>query len=155
MGLIQHAKNELDIIGMTKDCEEMDLSMRDDVLALIGIFAEQGHSGASAGYCLGLLKRLMDYLPLSELTGEDNEWSDVSEYTDGVKRYQNRRCSSVFKDDTGIYNINGIVFWEWYKPDFGVSLKSYFTNINSRVEVKFPYVVPSEPIYKERVKDND
>ena len=106
--------------------------MAKDVLEIVEVFAKQGHSGVSANYCLGLLTKLLDYKPLSPLTGEDSEWEDVFEYGGDDMHYQNKRCSRVFKDKNGrTYDIQGKVFIE---PD-GIS----YTSRDSIVDVIFPY----------------
>ena len=42
-------------------------------------FANEGHSGFSASYAISILTKLMDFKPLSPLTGEDDEWNNISE----------------------------------------------------------------------------
>lgn len=146
--LIQHAKMELDAIGLTEDSpDEMNQMMRKHILKMVQVFADEGHSGFSASYALSVLTRLLDFKPLGPLTGEDSEWVYVGD--DGVSPvYQNKRCSFVFKGAEGAYNINGKVFWEWFKDEeTGEYFKSSFTNSDSRVPVEFPYVIPKEPEY--------
>ena len=147
--LLAHAEHELDLIGM-KDEEGMNGMMRKHLLHMIEEFSNEGHSGFSASYAISCLKRLLAYKPLSPLTGEDDEWTEVSEHM-GHKCYQNKRHSAVFKDETGAYNIEGKVFWEWYTNDAGERHKSYFTGRESRVYITFPYEVPETPIYEEAV----
>jgi hypothetical protein len=85
--------------------------------------------------------------PIVPLTGEDWEWVNVAEQNGGPL-WQNKRCSHVFKDNDGAYDINGIVFYDWYVNEKGEIRKSYFTGQGSRVPVTFPYVPKSE--YRER-----
>lgn len=76
MSLIEYAKKELDLIGLTDEDrtgESMDFHMRDHILRMVKEFSEEGHSGYSASYALFILKRVLDYKPLSPLTGEDDE----------------------------------------------------------------------------------
>ena len=151
MSLVQYAESELDRIGMTND-DEYNGMMRKHLLHMVKEFSEEGHSGFSASYALQCLEKLLRFKPLSPLTGEDDEWSDVSEIS-GVTHYQNKRCSSVFKDgkDGQAYDIDGKVYWEWYKDkETGESRKSYYTCFESRVPVTFPYTVPDKPIYEYR-----
>lgn len=149
--LVTFAERELDLIGM-KDEEGMNGMMRKHLLHMVDEFSNEGHSGFSASYAISCLKRLLTYKPLSPLTGEDDEWTEVSEHM-GHKCYQNKRYSAVFKDETGAYNIEGKVFWEWAtNSETGEKFKSYFTARDSRVYITFPYVVPDEPIYEERVE---
>ena len=88
------------------------------------------------------------------LTGEDSEWSEVSDGKDGVM-YQNKRFSRVFKDDTGCWDIEGKIFWEWNVSEDGTPYKSYYGNRDSSTPVTFPYTVPDKPIYEYRYSDAD
>ena len=151
--ILEHAKDELNRIGMTEDSpDEMNVMMRKHILHMMNEFAEEGHSGFSASYAISILTKLMDFKPLSPLTGEDNEWGNVREYGESPS-WQNKRRSSVFKnaDDT-CYDIDGKVFWEWCMPyeEGDKPYKSYYTNRDSRVPVTFPYIVPDKPIYEYR-----
>lgn len=156
--LLSHAERELDLIGMTED-DEMNGEMRKHILHMIQEFSNEGHSGFSAQYAINILTKLMKYEPLSPLTGEDDEWNDVSDHN-GRMTYQNRRASHVFKDETGAYDINGKVFWEWHErpldedeegyPDT-YRFKSYYTSRDSRVYVTFPYTPTT--VYEERVSE--
>ena len=154
MTLLSHAEEELRRIGMGPDCDPEDMNgmMRKHILHMMQEFANEGHSGFSASYAISILTRLMDFKPLSPLTGEDDEWMEVSEHM-GRKCYQNRRRSSVFKDEEGVYDNDGRVFWEWYRDDTGEPSKSYYTCRDSRVPVTFPYTVPDKPIYEYRQSD--
>lgn len=158
--ILSHAMRELDLIGMTEDSpDEMTRMMRKHILHMMQEFANEGHSGFSACYAIGILTKLLDFKPLTPLTGDDDEWCDVREYG-GKTHYQNKRRSSVFKDGDGeCYDIDGKVFWEWM-PDrddegnlTGGAHKSYYTCRESRVPVTFPYTVPDKPIYEYRQSD--
>ena len=104
------------------------------MLRLIEVFAEQGHSGFSAAYCVGLTEKLMRFEPLGPLTGADDEWVDVAEES-GYALYQNKRCGHVFKTAGEAYDIQGKIFRD---PD-----GSTWTNGDSRVPVVFPYTPSS------------
>lgn len=154
--LLTHAKHELDLIGMTADSpDEMNVMMRKHILHMMNEFANEGHSGFSASYAINILTKLLDFKPLSPLTGADDEWTNVREY--GTEpHWQNKRKSSVFKDaDGSCYDIDGKVFWEWCMPyeEGEKPYKSYYTSRDSRVPVTFPYVVPEKPIYEYRHSD--
>ena len=138
----------VDANGKFKD--EMQEMICEHVLKLLNEFHGEGHSGSSAPYAIGLFSRLAKFEPIAPLTGEDWEWSDVSDFS-GTTTYQNRRCSSIFKDGDGTaYDIDGKVFWEWYKDENGEPFKSYYTCRDSKVPVTFPYVKPDKPIYEYR-----
>ena len=153
MSLVAYAEQELNLIGMF-DHDDMNGAMRRHLLHMVKEFGDEGHSGFSGSYALQCLKKLLNFKPLSPLTGDDDEWHDVSSISD-IPRFQNKRCSSVFKDgkDGEAYDIDGKVFWEWNKDEDGNPYKSYYTGFESRVPVKFPYIVPDEPIYEYRYSD--
>lgn len=159
--LTDFAKQELDRIGMTdndRTGEDMNFCMRDHILRMIEEFEKEGHSGFSASYALSVLKRLLEFKPLTPLTGEADEWMDVYEDDKGRTVYQNVRLSTVFKngEDGEAYDIDGKVFWEWFTdPDTGEKSKVYFTSKESATPVEFPYTQPDEPIYEFRPTEED
>ena len=156
--LLTHAEHELDLIGLTDD-DEMNGDMRKHILHMIEEFSKEGHSGFSASYAIGLLSKLMKYEPLSPLTGEDSEWHDVSR-ENGRVCFQNKRASHVFKDESGAYDINGRVFYEWCERELEEDdegypgtrrFKLHYTSLESRTPVTFPYTPITE--YVERASD--
>lgn len=128
--------------------DEMQKDICLNILGLLAVFENAGHSGSSAPYTINLFTRLAMFKPIAPLTGEDWEWEHVYDHPDTGPTYQNKRCSSVFKDKNGAYDIDGIVFWDWYKNDEGEMRKSYFTGYGSRVPVTFPYAKPDKPKYQ-------
>lgn len=149
MSTLDFTKRELDLLGMTEDStDEMNKMMRDNILQMVELFADQGHSGSSAPYAIGILEKVLRFEPVTPLTGEDSEWMEISE---GL--YQNNRCPRVFKENGEAYDIDGKVFWEWYtynleEGDEGYpgtrTFKSHFTSKDSRVPVTFPYTPTTE-----------
>lgn len=162
MSLLNHAESEFKAAGWLDEngnyCDEMQELMCTGILEVIKTFSEQGHSGYSAGYAIALLNKLLNFKPLGPITGEDWEWVDVS-YS-GSTLYQNKRCSTVFKEvlDDGTencYDINGKVFWEWYTDsETGEKFKISYTNRDSTVPVTFPYKIP-EPEYVYRESESE
>jgi hypothetical protein len=146
--MITHAERELDIIGM-KDDEDINGMMRKHILHMIDEFALEGHSGFSASYAIQCLEKLLRFEPLSHLMGTDDEWINVAEQN-GFPMWQNNRCSRIFKDESGAYDLNGKVFWYWYKDEDGKKYKSHFTSRDSRVYITFPYLPTT--VYEERVE---
>lgn len=164
MSLVSHAKAELKSIGMLGSEDEMNTMMSDNIIQLLEVFAEQGHTGFSAPYCIDLFTKLANFKPLGPLTGADDEWAEVTRYNDEVPLYQNKRCSHVFKDADGAYDINGKVFWEWARRPLDEDEPGYpgihtykwsYTCRDSRVPVTFPYTIPDEPIYEYRHEHRD
>ena len=151
----KHAMIEFRAAGWTdehgKFNDEMQEAICTHVLKLLEVFHGEGHSGSSAPYAIDLFKKLAMFEPVAPLTGEDWEWVNVSENggRNGGPLYQNKRCGHVFKDDTGAYDINGIIFYDWYSiPEIEKRYKSYYTCKESRVPITFPYIPKSE--YRER-----
>ena len=128
---------------------EVQKMVTKNVMDIITVFDSQNHSGFSANYTINLLSRLLRWIPLTPLTGEEDEWYEPYG-PDNTQ--QNKRCTKVFRrnfDNSTAYNIRGKVF----SNDGG---KTWWTNSNSSVPVAFPYVVPVVPervyLKKEEVK---
>lgn len=165
--LLWHAEEEFRAAGWVdengKYNDDMQEAICKHVLKLLKVFSTEGHTGSTAPYAISLFSRLARFEPIAPLTGEDWEWIK-HDYSNGVS-YQNKRCSSVFKDENGeAYNIDGKVFWEWCKRPLDEDepgypgecvYKSYYTSRDSRVPVTFPYAVPDKPIYEYRYSDAD
>lgn len=147
MNMLQYAKDELDRIGMTADSDECNIAMRNHILHMVDEFSREGHSGFSANYTIKCLKKLLRFEPLSPLTGEDDEWTDIS-YLSNDPIYQNKRCSRVFKGKDGVcYDNSGYVYWRWATDESGKKYKDYFTSgVGSRKIVTFPYSPTTEYI---------
>lgn len=128
-----YAIDELTRIGMYGSGDEMNDAMCEHILKMVNVFDEEGHSGFSANYAINILQKLLRLEPLSPLTGEDDEWCEVSD-----NLYQNKRLSRVFKEgkDGQAYDIRGKVFVE---PN-GAS----YTSRDSRVYIEFPHTPKTE-----------
>ena len=148
-GLVLHAERELEIL--LNQCEdeegiEMQKQINQDILAVVEVFSNQGHSGFSASYAIGMIQKLLSYEPITPLTGADDEWTQL-DYNNDTK-YQNKRCSRVFKDANGqAYDIEGKIF----SDDGG---KSWYQSKDSRVYIKFPYRPKTEKIIVQNKEEN-
>lgn len=129
--LVEHAKRELTAAGLFKKDSDYDGMLGDAVLELVKVFSRQGHSGFSASMCIEAFKIVASFEPMIPLQGTDDEWVAVSE---GL--FQNNRCSHVFKNAEGAYDIEGKIFRE---PD-----GCCFTNSESHVAISFPYTPTKE-----------
>ena len=159
MSFIEYAKREFLAAGYkpVDQCEEdPNKWIQENVLELLKVFSDQGHSGASAPFCIDLFSKLAKFEPLTPLSGNDSEWIEVGEGT-----FQNNRCGTIFKKPNGIaYNLNGFVFWHWaerelYEDEEGyvpegeggfpatTKFKTSFTSQASLKLVEFPYVIES------------
>jgi hypothetical protein len=94
-------------------------------------------TGFTASYAINVLGMLLRFLPLTAIEDTPEDWNEVSE---GL--FQHKRCSSVFKNkklfEGQAYNTEGRVF----SDDNG---KTWFTNNKSKVQIEFPYLVPTHP----------
>jgi hypothetical protein len=106
MGLVERAKLELELQGLLSEEGDFYGGMTGNaVLELIEVFAKQGHSGGSAPAVVRLFSKLAMYEPLGPLTGNDEEWKEVNFGLDTLM-YQNKRCTSVFKEANGTVTYN-------------------------------------------------
>jgi hypothetical protein len=98
--LIEHAKYELQKAGLFDADSDYDGELGHGVLALIELFASQGHSMYSAIRTAYLFGELAAYRPLTPITSDPDEWIDRSEIS-GFPIWQNRRSTSAFSKDGG------------------------------------------------------
>lgn len=110
-----HAKRELEILVKTTP-DAIIAPFAKEILALCEAFGKSGQSGGSAPYTASAIsqavKKLMMFETLAPITGEDDEWTDVSTSNNGEPMFQNNRDSRVFKDgkEGKAYFIEAIVF---------------------------------------------
>ena len=153
---VNHAMREFQYAGWLNEDgtykDEMQEAICNNVLKMLAIFADEGHSGSSAPYAINLFKKIASFEPIAPLTGAYDEWHMVTD--GGVIVYQNKRMSSVFKQsdrfDGQAYWLDGKVFWEWYSaPDIddGKPFKSYYTSSESLVPITFPWNKPESSEY--------
>lgn len=156
---VLHARREFRAAGWTNE----DGSFKDDmqgaicahVLALLNVFADEGHSGTSAPYAIDLFAKLAKFEPVVPLTGADWEWMEV-----GNDTFQNIRCSHVFKDadrfDGQPYDTQAVVFFDWSERKLESDeegypgthrFKSHYTNGKSHRPISFPYT--PKTVYEE------
>lgn len=96
MSLVEYAKGELNRVDL-----EYDGEVGKAALAIVELFSTQGHSGGSAAITISVVERLLRFRPLTPLSGEDDEWTEV-----GPQLWQNKRSPSVFKDLERAWDID-------------------------------------------------
>ena len=110
-----HAQKELEILIKTTP----DAIIRDfipEILAVCEAFGKSGQSGGSAPYTAHALSEAIKKLCLQQtiapLTGEDDEWVNVSDLggKNDTPLFQNKRLSSVFKDEIGCWYLDAITW---------------------------------------------
>jgi len=176
MGTFSYAQTELDILVKSSpdpDNRPIIEEFIPEILALIKKFGESGQSGGSAPYTANalssIIKKLCLYEPICPITGIDEEWTDVSSINDGKSWYQNKRCSSLFKDgkEGRAYYCDAIVkrtqdgsCWSGW---FWLSEEDYLKNnekahISNNAYIKsFPFIPKTfyiDVIEKEVAKDD-
>lgn len=130
--MTEWAKHELDLLGGNED--EMQQLINKNILEILDVFVNQGHSGFSAGYVINAITRLMNWKPLTPLTGNEDEWNEVTTDTK-----QNKRCSSVFMHEDGTaYDIDAITV----SDNGGIT---WFRSGRFRKPITFPYLPPTSP----------
>lgn len=144
------AKNELDLIiknmkkeGASSDAIFIQEEANHEILDLIEIFSNQGHSGMSAPYVINRFKHLANWKPLTPLTGEDDEWADIENVFDKPMQ-QNIRYSGLFRnkgDNSTAHDVNAIVF----SDNGGVTWFTGSLDKDFRKPITFPYMPPAEP----------
>ena len=73
-------------------------------------------------------------MPLTPLTGEDDEWKEVDIASEPDVKWQNKRCPRVYKREDGTAFDS-----EYYTFTFGNGI--YFKNEASSKDIEFPYTV--------------
>ena len=141
MGYREHAIREFEYAGWLKDgvwCDEMQEMICNQVLELLDLFSEHGHSGSSAPYAINLFTKLAKFEPIGVIKGTDDEWQDISEDVGGESMFQNKRLSSVFKNgkEGKPYFIDAII----WKDEGGVCFTGNVDEVSSSGEIKeFPF----------------
>lgn len=135
---LKQAQYELDLILKESNTPEQ-VAVNSQIMDVMRTFSEGGLTENVAMYQLAVLNRLIRHLPLSALTGEDDEWMDASDFA-GEPLLQNKRCPQIFKyPNTGkAYNVTA----KQFSDDNGAT---WYTCSDSREEITFPYDVPDAP----------
>ena len=60
-GLVEWAKNELELAGLFDKDSDYDGALGPAILSMVEVFADQGHSGFSAGMSAGILNKLLNW----------------------------------------------------------------------------------------------
>lgn len=128
------AVKELRIAGLYDEDSDYGGGIGRSVEGLLRCIAAQGHSGFSHARTVELFERLATGGVLEPLMGTPDEWVDVSAYSDQLRWFQNKRCSSVFADTDsgeGAYDIDAEKFVE--------RDGSTYIGGSKRVYITFPY----------------
>jgi hypothetical protein len=94
MSIVDQAETELRLINFGDE----DAAV---MIAILRKFFDQWDSGGAVAVAAPVLMRCIAGKPLSPLTGDASEWVEVEP---GV--FQNRRCSTVFRQGGRAYDID-------------------------------------------------
>lgn len=97
MGLVDHARRELELAGQTAE----DPAYAAALVASVAAFASYGHSGGSAAVAIEQLNTLLRRRTLTPLTTDPDEWVDRSHENGGEPLWQNLRDSAAMSRDGG------------------------------------------------------
>ena len=161
------AQNEIDLLlkreklGADKDNDPEDFNYiaecAKSALRAYRSLEKDDHSGMSIWVTKGILNKLIDYKPLTPLTGDDEEWNLCEFFAskeNNQKVYQNKRYSGLFKNvsanGTIKYNdINRFVCVNVLDSNdhFNFGLADRIAEQTPGIpKIEFPYVPPSSPM---------
>lgn len=92
MSLVDHARQELEILGQMKE----DPAYAQSIIASVAAFASYGHSGGSAMLAIDQLHDLLRFRTLSPLNSDPAYWMMV-----GPNMWQSTRDPAAFSSDGG------------------------------------------------------
>lgn len=104
MSMLEWAKREVEIASKRergdKPENEWDYGCAcyDSALKAFESLCGCGHSGMSIRFTQDILNRLIDGKPLTPIDDNEDDWNYTSNLEDGVKQYQCKRMSGLFKD---------------------------------------------------------
>lgn len=161
---MKFVEKEMDLLLESYDLPDTGLSdisigfyngIKKDVVALCAELEK--HSGnvnnMRSKAIVRLFAKLASHIPLTPLTGADDEWVLLMDPEDGDPDpldilYQNKRCTRVYKRRNGTaFDVEGRVF--------SYDGSTWFRNKDSIKDITFPYMVPvrSERIMLEKPKE--
>ena len=144
--LVEYAKAELKR-AFPDEKDEMQIAAMRDIIKLIETFAAQEHSGMSGAYVLKYFNRLVNFKPITPLTGEDGEWRKC--FGDDETE-QNIRCCSVFREKGDNSTARDIDARVWV-DEYGLC----YQGCGSSLPITFPYFPMDEPIRQRRDRETD
>lgn len=131
--------------GDEKPTAEYECSCLESALKAYKSIMEDGHSGASYGLTINILKRLLDEYPLTPIEDAPDIWEEVPATGSNCLMYQCKRLSSLFKDidtETGevsYHDCNRIIC----KNENGITYHNGF--IQREIEELYPIQLPYLP----------
>lgn len=101
--LVEHAERELKLAGVFDKDADYDGMLGHAVLALVKVFAGQGHSGFSAHQTLAMFDEVARFRILTAISSDPSEWFDHGDGMGprGEPIWQNKRDPAAFSRDGG------------------------------------------------------
>ena len=104
MTMLESAKWQLNKVLEKCTERDMQIMMNNDVMELLKVFEEQGHSGFSASIAINLFSKLAKYKLITEIEDNPEDWDENG---------QHKHIPSVFKRKDGTcYYLYGTYFAE-------------------------------------------
>ena len=102
MGLVTHAKQEMELAGLYDKGADYDGMIPEAVMEIVEVFAKQGHSGYSASIVRSILSKVLAYDTLTPVNSDPQYWMKVSDEHAHTKAcWQSTRDPSYFSEDGG------------------------------------------------------
>lgn len=127
--LCQRGLRELNIAA-ERHCSIIE-PMHFDIMTLLAVVSEQGHSNNSIHYMLNVFDKLVRYKILTPLKLNEEEW-DIIGYSGSQ---QNRRATHIFREETGeitdiyAFNVKTDTIYDIKKDEFRINPNSmYYTS---------------------------
>ena len=119
-------------------------TLGDNLEELIKVFSKQEHSGFSASIVSGTFHRLVHWKPLTPITDNPEEWTEI-----GTNLYQSKRCPSVFTTSELLKQGKAKDNSYYYKVDKN---GRFYRDIKCSKIVKLPYYPPPTSKLKRGIK---
>jgi len=152
--MVEHALRELEIMGIKDDDDDSktETVLHRQIVATVQAFSGTPIAAFTANVATKLLFQLLRSLPLTPLTGVEDEWIDQTQLNKGLPLYQNKRYKQVWKNSTEAWDLEAYIMWEWYTEEDGSQQKRFRITPDSKKVITFPYM-PS-PEYRELLPAN-
>lgn len=102
--LIEYAKREFSELGWDKTDDQMQKMACENILELLDVLENQGHTNFSVQYVLSQFNQLARFQPITQIKDEPRFWAK------GEHGGQHSKEFSLFKENGVIKWQNGIVF---------------------------------------------
>lgn len=149
MNLKNYAKTELEKAGLFDQDSVYNGKIGDAVYKLIELFSSQGHSNMSGQITLSIFNKVVNWEPLSPITGEKDEWMETD-----FSILQNKRLLSLFEKTVGKPYYTQAIVWREKVGDEIHEFTGTVEDVSSHGYVKqFPFT--PKTFYIDVEKKND